>query len=122
MFSAKTGIGVPELLESLVNRIPAPSGEEDGPLQALIIDSWFDNYVGVVSLVRVVNGRLPKGAKFTVMSTGDTYNADRVGSFTPKMSDREALETGEVGFVIAAIKDIYGAPVGDTLTLTKNGL
>ncbi len=118
--SAKTGAGVPELLESLVSRIPAPAGDPDGPLQALIIDSWFDNYVGVVSLVRVVNGRLPRGAKFTVMSTGDSYNADRVGSFTPKMSDREALETGEVGFVIAAIKDIYGAPVGDTLTLSRN--
>jgi len=120
MVSAKTGEGVPELLESIVNRIPPPAGDPDGPLQALIIDSWFDNYVGVVSLVRVVNGRLPKGAKFTVLSTGDAYSADRVGSFTPKMSDRDCLETGEVGFVIAAIKDIYGAPVGDTLTLTRN--
>ena len=119
MVSAKTGEGVPALLEAIVRRIPPPAGDPDGPLQALIIDSWFDNYVGVVSLVRVVNGRLPKGAKFTVMSTGDSYNADRVGSFTPKMSDRGALESGDVGFVIAAIKDIYGAPVGDTLTLTK---
>ena len=118
--SAKTGAGVPELLETLVNRIPPPSGDPDAPLQALIIDSWFDNYVGVVSLVRVVNGSLKKGDKFTVMSTGDAYNADRVGSFTPKMTDRTHLETGEVGFVIAAIKDIYGAPVGDTLTLTRN--
>jgi GTP-binding protein LepA len=118
--SAKTGAGVPELLEAIVSRIPAPKGDPDGPLQALIIDSWFDNYVGVVSLVRVVNGSLPKGAKFTVMSTGDTYNADRVGSFTPKMEDRSELKTGEVGFVIAAIKDIYGAPVGDTLTSTRH--
>ena len=118
--SAKTGEGVPELLEAIVSRIPAPEGDPDGPLQALIIDSWFDNYVGVVSLVRVVNGSLAKGAKFTVMSTGDTYNADRVGSFTPKMEDRGELLTGEVGFVIAGIKDIYGAPVGDTLTLAKN--
>jgi GTP-binding protein LepA len=117
--SAKTGVGVPELLEAIVSRIPAPDGDPDGPLQALIIDSWFDNYVGVVSLVRVVNGSLPKGAKFTVMSTGDTYNAGRVGSFTPKMEDRSELKTGEVGFIIAAIKDIYGAPVGDTLTLSK---
>jgi GTP-binding protein LepA len=118
--SAKTGFGVPDVLEALVARIPPPAGDPDAPLQALIIDSWFDNYVGVVSLVRIVNGSLPKGAKFKVMSTGDSYNADRVGSFTPKMQDREQLATGEVGFVIAGIKDIYGAPVGDTLTLTKN--
>ncbi|MBT8098608.1 MAG: translation elongation factor 4 [Gammaproteobacteria bacterium] len=118
--SAKTGEGVPELLEAIVKRIPPPAGDPDAPLQALIIDSWFDNYVGVVSLVRVVNGAMPKGAKFTVMSTGDTYNADRVGSYTPKMTDRQQLGTGEVGFVIAGIKDIYGAPVGDTLTLSRN--
>jgi GTP-binding protein LepA len=118
--SAKTGVGVPELLEAIVREIPAPQGDPDGPLQALIIDSWFDNYVGVVSLVRVVNGRLEKGTKFQVMSTGDSYNADRVGSFTPKMQDRGSLETGEVGFVIAGIKDIYGAPVGDTLTLMRH--
>ena len=118
--SAKTGEGVPELLEQLVREIPPPQGNPDGPLQALIIDSWFDNYVGVVSLVRVVNGRLPKKAKMTIMSTGRNYLADRVGCFTPKMEDRDALETGEVGFVIAGIKDIYGAPVGDTLTLASN--
>jgi len=118
--SAKTGAGVSDLLEAIVNRIPRPEGDPDGPLQALIIDSWFDNYVGVVSLVRVVNGCLPKGGKFTVMSTGSSYNVDRVGSFTPKMQNRDELRTGEVGFVIAAIKDIFGAPVGDTLTMTKN--
>jgi len=118
--SAKTGVGVPELLEAIVREIPAPEGDPDGPLQSLIIDSWFDNYVGVVSLVRVVNGSLEKGAKFKVMSTGDTHNADRVGSFTPKMEDRSSLKTGEVGFVIAGIKDIYGAPVGDTLTLARH--
>ena len=117
--SAKTGVGVPELLESLVSKIPAPEGEPDDPLQALIIDSWFDNYVGVVSLVRVMNGSLPKRSKITVMSTGDSFVADRVGCFTPKMHDRDSLETGQVGFVIAGIKDIYGAPVGDTLTLTR---
>ena len=117
--SAKTGEGVGELLEAIVSRIPPPEGDPDGPLQALIIDSWFDNYVGVVSLVRVVNGKLPKGGKITVMSTGASYNADRVGSFTPKMEDRSELATGEVGFVIAGIKDIFGAPVGDTLTMTK---
>ncbi len=116
--SAKTGEGVPELLEQLIHVIPAPGGDPDGELQALIIDSWFDNYVGVVSLVRVVNGSLPKRSKITVMSTGISYTADRVGVFTPKMEDRQALSTGEVGFVIAGIKDIYGAPVGDTLTAT----
>ena len=117
--SAKTGEGVAELLEALVATIPPPTGDSDGPLQALIIDSWFDNYVGVVSLVRIVNGRLDKRSKITVMSTGQSYVADRVGAFTPKMQDRGALETGEVGFVIAGIKDIFGAPVGDTLTLAS---
>jgi GTP-binding protein LepA len=117
--SAKTGEGVPELLEAIVARIPPPKGDTDAPLQALIIDSWFDNYVGVVSLVRVMNGSLPRRAKITVMSTGDSYTADRVGCFTPKMQDRDELHTGEVGFVIAGIKEIYGAPVGDTLTLTR---
>jgi GTP-binding protein LepA len=117
--SAKTGLGVPELLEAIVERIPAPEGDPDGPLQALIIDSWFDNYVGVVSLVRVMNGKLPKRSKITVMSTGMSHLADRVGSFTPKMEDRDLLDTGTVGYVIAGIKDIYGAPVGDTLTLTR---
>jgi GTP-binding protein LepA len=118
--SAKTGVGVPELLNQIVELIPPPQGDPDAPLQALIIDSWFDNYVGVVSLVRVVNGALAKGSKISVMSTGVSYNADRVGVFTPKMFDRDALRTGEVGYVIAGIKDIYGAPVGDTLTATKN--
>ena len=117
--SAKTGVGIPELMNEIVRVIPPPEGDPDGPLQALIIDSWFDNYVGVVSLVRVMNGSLEKGSKVTVMSTGVSYNADRVGVFTPKMFDRAELKTGEVGFVIAAIKDIYGAPVGDTLTATK---
>jgi len=116
--SAKTGLGVPELLEQIVEVIPAPQGDPDGELQALIIDSWFDNYVGVVSLVRVMNGSLSKRSKITVMSTGVSYGADRVGVFTPKMEDRPALSAGEVGFVIAGIKDIYGAPVGDTLTAT----
>jgi len=118
--SAKTGLGVPELLEQIVELIPPPEGDPDGPLQALIIDSWFDNYVGVVSLVRVVNGSLSKRSKITVMSTGTSHGADRVGVFTPKMKDRDILNTGEVGFVIAGIKDIYGAPVGDTLTATHN--
>ncbi len=117
--SAKSGIGVPDLLEQLVGSIPAPKGDPDAPLQALIIDSWFDNYVGVVSLVRIMNGRLPKKSRFTIMSTGRAYNADRVGLFTPKMTDTDVLEVGQVGFVIAGIKDIDGAPVGDTLTEEK---
>jgi len=117
--SAKTGEGVPKLLEYIIEKIPPPSGKAEGRLQALIIDSWFDKYVGVVSLVRLVNGNLSKGSKITVMSTGHSYVVDRVGSFTPKMEDRPELVMGEVGFVIAGIKDIYGAPVGDTLTLTK---
>ncbi len=117
--SAKTGAGVPELLNEIVARIPPPEGDPDGALQALIIDSWFDNYVGVVSLVRVVNGTLATGSKIKVMSTGASHLTDRVGVFTPKMLDRKELKTGEVGYVIAGIKDIYGAPVGDTLTATK---
>jgi len=117
--SAKTGQGVPELLEAIVRAVPPPTGRRDVPLQALIIDSWFDNYVGVVSLVKIVNGQLRKGDKFKVMSTGSAYNADRIGRFTPKMEDSELLETGDVGYLISAIKDIYGAPVGDTLTLVN---
>ena len=120
LVSAKTGKGVNELLEQLVEMIPPPEGNPNAPLQALIIDSWFDNYVGVVSLVRIVNGELKKGSKMTVMSSQQSHIADRVGCFTPKMDDRDILRTGEVGFVIAGIKDIDGAPVGDTLTLTAN--
>ncbi len=117
--SAKSGVGIEDLLEQLVAEIPAPAGDPEAPLQALIIDSWFDNYVGVVSLVRVVNGRLSKKMRFKVMSTGRTYGADRVGLFTPKMTDTESLEVGQVGYLIAGIKDIDGAPVGDTLTEDK---
>jgi len=117
LVSAKTGLGVPELLEQLVKRIPPPAGNPDGPLQALIIDSWFDNYVGVVSLVRVMHGRLPSGAKIRVMSTGRSHQVDRLGRFTPKPVTREELGTGDVGFVIAGIREIDGAPVGDTITL-----
>ena len=114
--SAKTGVGITDLLEQLVSRIPAPAGEHDAPLQALIIDSWFDNYVGVISLVRVVSGRIARKQRLRVMSTGRTVQVERVGVFTPKRQDTASLETGEVGFVIAAIKDIDGAPVGDTFT------
>jgi GTP-binding protein LepA len=120
LVSAKTGEGIEALLEQLVQRIPAPQGDPAAPLQALIIDSWFDNYVGVVSLVRVMNGSLCVGAKIRVMSTGRSHVVDRLGRFAPKPVVREALETGEVGFIIAGIKDIYGAPVGDTITLEAN--
>ncbi|MGS0679546.1 translation elongation factor 4 [Shewanella sp. 125m-7] len=119
--SAKTGIGIKDVLEVIVAQIPPPEGDKEGPLQALIIDSWFDSYLGVVSLVRVKNGVLKKGDKFKVMSTGQNYNADRVGIFTPKQTDTTELKTGEVGFVIAGIKEIHGAPVGDTLTHAKHG-
>jgi GTP-binding protein LepA len=115
--SAKTGAGVPELMEELIRRIPPPKGDPDGALQALIIDSWFDNYVGVVSLVRVVNGTLRKGDKIRVMSTGRSHHVDRLGRRTPKSVTRESLSAGEVGFVMAGIKEIDGAPVGDTITL-----
>ncbi|MEL6949260.1 MAG: translation elongation factor 4 [Pseudomonadota bacterium] len=114
--SAKTGEGVKDLLERIVRDIPPPKGGADEPLQALIIDSWFDNYVGVVSLVRIVNGTLRKGEKVRIMSTASAHIVDRLGCFTPKMLDQDALHTGEVGFVITGIKEIEGAPVGDTIT------
>jgi GTP-binding protein LepA len=117
LVSAKTGLGVEDLLEELVRRIPAPKGDPDAPLQALIIDSWFDNYVGVVSLVRVMNGSLRVGQKMRVWSTGRAHQVDKLGRFTPKALPGETLLTGEVGFVIAGIKEINGAPVGDTITL-----
>ena len=116
--SAKTGLGVAEVLEELVHVIPSPAGDEEAPLQALIIDSWFDNYLGVVSLVKIINGSLRKKQKITIMSTGKSFVAERVGIFTPKRQDEVELKTGQVGFVVAAIKDIFGAPVGDTITLT----
>ncbi len=118
--SAKTGLGIEELLESLVERIPSPRGDPDAPLQALIIDSWFDPYVGVISLIRVMNGSINRRDKFVIMSTGRTYQAEKVGVFTPKRTDTKSLETGEVGYVIAGIKEIDAAPVGDTITLADN--
>ncbi|GLQ73770.1 translation elongation factor 4 [Vibrio penaeicida] len=119
--SAKTGIGVDDVLENIVASIPAPEGDPDAPLQALIIDSWFDNYLGVVSLVRIKNGELKKNDKIKVMSTGQIWGVDRLGIFTPKQVDTDVLRTGEVGWVVCGIKDILGAPVGDTLTLSKHG-
>lgn len=118
--SAKTGVGISDLLEQIVARVPAPKGNPDAPLQALIIDSWFDNYLGIVSLVRVVNGTLRLGDKIQVMSTGKDYLIEGLGIFTPKRQAQEVLSAGEVGYVIANIKDIFGAPVGDTLTHAYN--
>ncbi|MBV7434365.1 translation elongation factor 4 [Cardiobacteriaceae bacterium TAE3-ERU3] len=118
--SAKTGIGVEELLEQLIEKIPPPQGDPDAPAKALIIDSWFDPYVGVVSLVRVFDGALKTRQKMRVMSTGDDHLITKVGIFTPKPLERDALHAGEVGFIIAGIKEINGAPVGDTLTDAAN--
>lgn len=114
--SAKSGIGVKETLEEIVHKIPAPEGNPDGPLKALIIDSWFDNYLGVVSLVRVIDGKIGKKTKMKIVSTKEEYQVDEVGIFTPKRTPRDTLSAGEVGYVISGIKDIDGAPVGDTIT------
>lgn len=118
--SAKSGMGVEDVLEALVARIPPPQGDSEAPLQALIIDSWFDSYLGVVSLVRIVNGTIRKGSKMQIMSTGRSYEVGQVGIFTPKRTPRDMLQAGEVGYVVAGIKEIQGAPVGDTLTLERN--
>ena len=117
--SAKTGLGIDELLQVLVEKIPAPTGDRDAPLQALIIDSWFDNYLGVVSLVRVREGQVKTGDKIYIKSTGEHHLVTSIGVFTPKSLETGILEAGEVGFIIAGIKDIQGAPVGDTITLAK---
>ena len=117
--SAKTGKGITTLLEQIVQTIPAPQGQPEAPLKALIIDSWFDSYLGVVSLVRVKDGVLRKGDKMQVISTGKAYLVDNIGIFKPKRTETTILQAGEVGYVIAGIKDIHGAPVGDTLTLAK---
>jgi len=117
--SAKTGMGVTEILEQLIKKVPPPVGDREADLQALIIDSWFDNYLGVVSLVRVMAGTLRPGNKIIAKSLGKAHVVDAVGIFTPKRKELELLSAGEVGFVVAGIKDIQGAPVGDTLTLAK---
>ncbi len=114
--SAKTGMGVEDVLERLVATIPPPEGDTEAPLQALIIDSWFDNYLGVVSLVRIKQGTLRKKDKIFIKSTKQTYPVDNIGIFTPKRKETGVLKAGEVGYVIAGIKDIHGAPVGDTIT------
>jgi GTP-binding protein LepA len=119
--SAKTGVGIDDILEAIVARMPAPRGNPDGPLRAMIVDSWFDPYVGVVMLVRVVDGRLAKGERIKMMASGAMYNADSVGVFTPANEPRNSLEAGEVGYIIAGIKELQAAKVGDTVTLIKAG-
>ena len=119
LVSAKTGDGVREILEALVERIPAPEDRSDAPLKALIVDSWFDNYLGVNSLVRIKEGKLRKGDKIRVMSTGEEYGADQIGIFTPKRTPGRELGCGQVGFVSAGIKEVHGAPVGDTITSAR---
>ena len=114
--SAKTGVGIDALLEDIVHKIPSPQGDSEAPLQALIIDSWFDNYLGVISLVRVMQGTLRPKQKIRIMSIMRDYQVDNVGIFTPKRTNSEALKAGEVGYVIAGIKEVDGAPVGDTIT------
>ncbi len=117
--SAKTGEGVAEVLERLVRDVPPPEGDPAAPLKALIIDSWFDNYLGVVSLIRIVDGRVKRGDKIELMSSGHQHQVDQVGVFTPKRKLREVLAAGEVGFLVAGIKEVHGAPIGDTITLAK---
>ena len=117
--SAKTGMGIDDILEAIVAKVPAPKGNPDAPLRAMIIDSWFDTYVGVVMLVRVIDGRLAKGERFKMMATETVYNADNLGVFTPANEPRPSLEAGEVGYIIAGIKELQAAKVGDTITLEK---
>ncbi len=117
--SAKTGMGIDEILEAVITRMPAPRGNREAPLRAMIVDSWFDNYVGVVMLVRVVDGALSKGERFRMMASDAVYAADSLGVFTPKSVSRERLSAGEVGFIIAGIKELQAAKVGDTITLEK---
>ncbi len=117
--SAKSGLNVEDVLEDLVTHIPPPQGDPEAPLQALIIDSWFDSYLGVVSLIRVKNGVIRKGDKIRMKSTGRDHIVDGIGIFTPKMTATGQLSTGEVGYLVASIKEIHGAPVGDTIVSTK---
>ncbi|MBS0404045.1 MAG: elongation factor 4, partial [Proteobacteria bacterium] len=117
--SAKTGMGIDEVLEQIVAKVPAPRGKLQAPLRAMIIDSWFDAYVGVVMLVRVVDGELKKGERFRMMATGAAYEANQLGVFTPATEQREQLKAGEVGYIIAGIKELKAAKVGDTITLDK---
>ncbi|MEE4217938.1 MAG: translation elongation factor 4 [Xanthomonadales bacterium] len=119
--SAKTGIGIEDVLQALVEQVPRPKGDLSKPFKALIIDSWFDNYLGIVSLIRVVDGSVGKGEKIKLMASGNQHQVEQVGVFTPKREIRPRIAAGEVGFLVAGIKDVHGAPVGDTITLAKDG-
>jgi len=118
--SGKTGAGVPELLEEIVNKLPAPSGDENAPTRALLVDSWYDSYLGVVVLVRVVDGKLSRGQKIKFIATGAEYVVEKVGYFTPKMENTECLNTGEIGFIITGMKTIHDCKVGDTICDAKS--
>jgi len=120
--SAKSGLGVEDLLEQIVTELPAPEGDPDAPLSALIMDSWFDNYLGTVSLIRVVSGTIKKRDRIKMMSSGIEYGVEDLGVFTPKRLPKAQLNVGEVGYLISGIKDITGAKVGDTITLAKHGI
>ena len=119
--SGKTGVGVPELLEEIVHRLPAPRGNENAPARALLVDSWYDSYLGVVVLVRVVDGKLVRGQKIRFMATGAEYVIEKIGYFTPKMVDADSLETGEIGFIITGMKTIHDCKVGDTIVDARSG-
>lgn len=119
--SGKTGAGVPELLEEIVNKLPAPDGNENAPARALLVDSWYDSYLGVVILVRVVDGRLARGQKIRFMATGAEYVVEKIGYFTPKMVDVDSLGTGEIGFIITGMKTIHDCKVGDTIVDARSG-
>ena len=119
--SGKTGAGVPELLEEIVHKLPAPDGDENAPARALLVDSWYDSYLGVVILVRVVDGQLARGQKIRFMATGAEYVIEKIGCFTPKMIDTDALLTGEIGFIITGMKTIHDCKVGDTIIDARAG-
>lgn len=118
--SAKNGLGIKQVLEQIITQVPPPLGDKNKSLQALIIDSWFDNYLGVVSLIRIINGSIAYKQKITIMSTGRSFSVKQIGIFTPRRMECDVLSCGEVGFLVAGIKDIFGAPVGDTVTLADN--
>ena len=120
LVSAKTGAGIEDLLDMLVSDIPPPEGDVAAPLQALIVDSWFDSYLGVVSLIRIKNGSIKTGQKFKIHSTGQSHNADEIGIFSPKKLKKDILSAGEVGYLVAGIKNIKGAPVGDTIVQSND--
>ena len=119
--SAKTGVGIKETLEAIVSRLPAPTGEQEAPLKAMLVDSWYDSYLGVVVLVRVMDGMLKKGERIKMLSNGSTHHVDRIGVFRPQMEQVDALGPGEIGFITASIKQVRDTRVGDTITHEKKG-